>query len=139
MRYTLIGVNALGEVNLAGRVLQRQRAARLPIDDGLWLALSALGDPVRLRIVTLLVEREQCVCHLTETLGLSQGTISHHMGVLKRACLVRDRRDPDDARWAYYALDEAGACRLKTYLTKLFDTEHTDRAPASCRLPGSKC
>ncbi|MCL4466826.1 MAG: metalloregulator ArsR/SmtB family transcription factor [Chloroflexi bacterium] len=124
---------------MAGRVPQRQREAQLPVEDGLWLALSALADPTRLRIVTLLSEREQCVCYLTEELGLSQGTISHHMGVLKRAGLVRDRRDPDDGRWVYYALDEAGACRLKVHLGDLLDTSRTDSTPASCRLPGSKC
>ncbi len=137
--YKLIGVNSLWEVALAGRVLQRQREARLPVGDGLWLALSALADPVRLRIFALLGEREQCVCHLTKALGLSQGTVSHHMGVLKRAGLVRDRRDPDDARWVYYALDAEGACYLKARLAKLLDTSHTDPTPASCRLPGPKC
>ena len=124
---------------MAGRVLQRQREAQLPVEEGLWLALSALADPVRLRIVSRLVEREQCVCHLTAALGLSQGTVSHHMGVLKRAGLVRDRRDPDDARWTYYALNEEGACYLKARLADLLDTGRTDPTPASCRLPGPKC
>ena len=124
---------------MAGRVLQRQREAQLPVEEGLWLALSALADPVRLRIVSRLVEREQCVCHLTEALELSQGTISHHVGLLKRAGLVRDRRDPDDARWVYYALDEEGVGRFKEYLADLLDTGRTDPTPASCRLPGPKC
>ena len=124
---------------MVGSAFQRQREARSPADGGLWLGLSALADPVRLRIVAMLREREQCVCHLTETFGLSQGTISHHMGVLKRAGLVRDRRDPDDARWVYYALDEDGACRLKARLGDLLDTCYTDPTLASCRLPGSKC
>jgi len=138
MRYIHCHQSILG-VAVAGRVLQRQREAQLPVEDALRLALSALADPTRLRIVTLLVVREQCVCHLTEMLGLSQGTISHHMGVLKRAGLVRDRRDPDDTRWVYYSLDEEGACRLKAYLADLFDTSRTDQVPASCRLPGPKC
>src|SRR5674536_149413 len=64
--------------------------------------LQALADPSRLRIVLMLREREQCVCHLTEALSLSQGTVSHHMSVLKRAGLVRDRRDSADGRWVYY-------------------------------------
>jgi DNA-binding transcriptional ArsR family regulator len=121
------------------RVLPRQRE-RHPADvavlrDG----MTALADPMRLRIVALLAEREQCVCHLTDALGLSQGTVSHHMQVLKRAGLVRDRRDPDDARWVYYSLDEDGARRLQARLADLLDTTHADPAPASCRLPGSKC
>ena len=50
-------------------------------------ALKALADPVRLLIFQMLRQREQCVCHLTEATGLSQGTVSHHMGVLKKAGL----------------------------------------------------
>ncbi|MCL5961222.1 MAG: helix-turn-helix domain-containing protein, partial [Chloroflexi bacterium] len=78
-------------------------------------------------------EREQCVCHLTEELGLSQGTISHHVSVLKRAGLVYDRRDPNDTRWIYYALDETSVGHLQESLRSLLDTSHMDRTPASCR------
>lgn len=102
------------------------------MDTHLWLALQALADPVRLRIVGLLRQRERCVCHLTEELGLSQGTISHHMGLLKRAGLVRDRRDPSDARWAYYRLDREGLAALQAALAELLDTSETDPAPADC-------
>ena len=66
--------------------------------------LQALADPSRLKIVRLLREREQCVCHLTEALDVKQSTISHHMSVLKKAGLVVDRRDEKDARWIYYSL-----------------------------------
>ncbi|MHB1134202.1 MAG: ArsR/SmtB family transcription factor [Chloroflexota bacterium] len=124
---------------MAAGVLQSRGSAQLPAETDLLAGLSALADPTRLRIVSLLVEREQCVCHLTEALGLSQGTISHHMGVLKRAGLVRDRRDPDDARWVYYALAEEGACHLKTSLADLLDTTRTAATPASCRTPGARC
>ena len=124
---------------MATGVSQSRRLTQAPAEADLQMALSALADSTRLRIVALLVEREQCVCHLTAVLGLSQGTISHHMGVLKRAGLVRDRRDPDDARWTYYALDEAGACHLKTMLAGLLDTTRTAATPASCRTPGARC
>ncbi len=86
---------------MAGRVAQDLREADLPVDAPVWAALTALADPVRLRIILMLREREQCVCHLTETLGLSQGTVSYHIGLLKRAGLVQDRRDLHDARWVY--------------------------------------
>ncbi|MHB1415525.1 MAG: ArsR/SmtB family transcription factor [Chloroflexota bacterium] len=119
---------------MAGRVAQRLREAELPVEAELWAGLSALADPVRLRILVLLHEREQCVCHLTAALGLSQGTISHHMGVLKRAGLVRDRRDPDDARWVYYSLDEVGTAHLRKALQGLLDTSQTDPQPVSCRV-----
>lgn len=65
--------------------------------------LKALADPARLRIVSLLAaadEGEVCVCDLTEPLGLSQPTVSHHLKVLHEAGLVtRQKR----STWVYYA------------------------------------
>jgi ArsR family transcriptional regulator len=52
---------------------------------------AALGDPVRLRLVSLLANAEGgavCVCDLTEPVGRSQGTVSHHLKVLSKAGLV---------------------------------------------------
>src|SRR5919201_478890 len=63
----------------------------------------ALGDPARVRIVNLLATRREpvCVCELTEPLGLSQPTVSHHLKKLLDAGLVdREQR----GRWAYYTL-----------------------------------
>ena len=97
----------------------------------LLLALQALADPSRLRILLMLREREQCVCHLTEGLGLSQGTVSHHMAVLKRAGLVRDRRDPTDARWVYYSLDPS-AREVGRLLADLLDGSRADPVQADC-------
>lgn len=98
--------------------------------------LQALADPSRLRILLMLRQREQCVCHLTDALGLSQGTVSHHMGVLKRAGLVRDRRDSSDARWVYYSLDPS-AQGFGQLLADLLDTSRVDPTPAD-RSPGSR-
>jgi ArsR family transcriptional regulator len=62
----------------------------------------ALGDPVRLRLLSMIAsaeEGEACVCDLTEPLGRSQPTISHHLSVLVDAGLVeREKR----GRWAWY-------------------------------------
>lgn len=64
----------------------------------------ALGDPGRLRLLSLLAAQpggEACVCNLTEPLGLSQPTVSHHLKVLTEAGLLeRERR----ATWIYYRL-----------------------------------
>ncbi len=52
---------------------------------------AALGDPVRLRLVSLLANADGgavCVCDLTEPVGRSQGTVSHHLKVLSKAGLV---------------------------------------------------
>jgi DNA-binding transcriptional ArsR family regulator len=93
--------------------------------------LQALADPSRLRIVRLLREREQCVCHLTEALDVKQSTISHHMSVLKRAGLIVDRRDEKDARWVYYSLSPS-ARETGRRLADLVDGSAADPVRADC-------
>ena len=70
--------------------------------DELARALRTIADPARLRLLSLIQAQpdgEACVCHLTEPLGLSQPTVSHHLKVLLNAGLVeRERR----GSWAYY-------------------------------------
>lgn len=56
---------------------------------------AALGDPVRLRLVSLLANAEggaTCVCDLTEPVNRSQGTVSHHLKVLSKAGLVTSEK-----------------------------------------------
>jgi ArsR family transcriptional regulator len=66
--------------------------------------LKALADPTRLRLVSLVAaheDQEACVCDLTEPVGLSQPTVSHHLKILVEAgILSREQR----GRWAYYRL-----------------------------------
>jgi ArsR family transcriptional regulator len=66
--------------------------------------LKALADPARLRLISLVAAHdgaEACVCDLTEPLGLSQPTVSHHLKILVEAgFLARDKR----GTWAYYSL-----------------------------------
>ncbi|MGH9007268.1 MAG: ArsR/SmtB family transcription factor [Acidimicrobiales bacterium] len=55
--------------------------------------LSALGDPVRLRLLSLVASRDEvCSCDLEAPLGKSQPTISHHTRVLARAGLIVGER-----------------------------------------------
>jgi len=72
--------------------------------DDLAAVFRALGDPGRLRLLSFLAAQpggEACVCNLTEPLGLSQPTVSHHLKVLTDAGLLeRERR----ATWMYYRL-----------------------------------
>lgn len=68
-------------------------------------AFKALGEPVRLRLFSLLsMKKELCVCHLTEALQLPQSTVSRHLGVLRHANLVSTRRE---GKWMYYRLAES--------------------------------
>ena len=63
----------------------------------------ALADPHRVKIVNLLATSPEsvCVCEFTESLGLSQPTVSHHLKKLVQAGLLdREQR----GTWSYYSL-----------------------------------
>jgi ArsR family transcriptional regulator, arsenate/arsenite/antimonite-responsive transcriptional repressor len=63
--------------------------------------LKALADPTRLRIVGLLRTGEICVCHIYDSLKISQPKASRHLAYLRRAGVVRaDKR----GLWVYYTL-----------------------------------
>jgi ArsR family transcriptional regulator len=71
----------------------------------------ALGDPVRLRLLSLIAARagdEVCVCDLTDAFTLTGPTISHHLRVLREAGLVVSERR---GTWVYYRVvpDALGA------------------------------
>ncbi|QSE87965.1 helix-turn-helix transcriptional regulator (plasmid) [Rhodococcus pseudokoreensis] len=62
----------------------------------------ALGDPVRLRLLSLVASHaggEACVCDISATIELSQPTISHHLKVLRHAGLLDCERR---GTWVYY-------------------------------------
>lgn len=61
----------------------------------------ALADETRLRILRLLELREMCVCEVMVALGLTQPTASHHLGILEKAGLVRDRKE---GKWVFYSI-----------------------------------
>ncbi len=57
------------------------------------LRLKALADPARLRLLSLmLAQTEVCTCELAPALGLSEATVSHHLGQLRKAGLVSGER-----------------------------------------------
>jgi ArsR family transcriptional regulator len=61
-----------------------------------------LSDPVRLRLLSLIAntpDGEVCACDLTEPIGRSQPTVSHHLSILVGAGLIeREQR----GKWAWY-------------------------------------
>ncbi|MGH3564320.1 MAG: ArsR/SmtB family transcription factor [Mycobacterium sp.] len=83
---------------ITGTVLDTAAAERLA---GL---LKALGEPTRLRLVSLIAAHEgaeACVCDLTDPVGLSQPTVSHHLKVLVDVGLIeREQR----GKWSYYRI-----------------------------------
>ena len=65
------------------------------------VALRALADPTRRRIVELLSSEQLCVCHLIELLGARQTNVSNHLRVLRDAGLVETEAC---GRFTYYRL-----------------------------------
>jgi ArsR family transcriptional regulator len=74
----------------------------------------ALADPTRVRILNLLaLNPELCVCDMNASFDLSQPTISHHLGILKKAGLV----DCDvRGRWCFYRARPEAIRELATVL-----------------------
>ena len=73
------------------------RAVELTAGDAAQLAkgFAALGDPVRLRLLSLLATSTDgavCACDLVEPVGKSQPTVSHHLKILREAGLVTSER-----------------------------------------------
>jgi ArsR family transcriptional regulator len=78
---------------------------------------SALGDPVRLQILSMLAcspDGEICVCNFVGPLGKTQGTVSHHLKILVEAGLIRGERR---GKWVWYSLDRAGLADLQAVLS----------------------
>ena len=65
----------------------------------------ALADEYRLRMLMALEGGEQCVCRITELMGLAMSTVSKHLSVLYQAGLVNARKE---GRWMYYSLPGKG-------------------------------
>ncbi len=82
------------------------RKAELPTAHLLSVAdlVKVLGDPTRLRIMNAwAAEPELCVCDLSVALDMTQSAISHQLAVLRRARLVRPRKE---GKIVYYSLDD---------------------------------
>ena len=52
-----------------------------------------LGHPVRIEILRMLRDGEQCVCEMMESIDIEQSNFSQHLGVLKRQGLIESRKD----------------------------------------------
>jgi ArsR family transcriptional regulator, arsenate/arsenite/antimonite-responsive transcriptional repressor len=62
----------------------------------------ALADPTRLQLLALVIAAgSACICDLTEPVGLSQPTVSHHMKVLVEAGLLRREKR---GKWAHFSV-----------------------------------
>jgi ArsR family transcriptional regulator len=80
------------------RTAPRTRKAAI---DQLEAVFKALADKTRLRILALLGNNEVCVCHIHDSLGLPQPTVSRHLAYLRKSGLVDARRD---GVWMHYRI-----------------------------------
>lgn len=62
---------------------------------------SALGDPIRLRVLDALAVDKRCVCDLQEVVEVAPNLLSYHLKVLREAGLIVGTRR---GRWVDYAL-----------------------------------
>ena len=87
-------------------------------------AFKALGDPVRLRLLSLIASHpggEACVCDVSAAFDLTGPTISHHLRVLREAGLITGERR---GTWVYYRAESAALRQLSAILVS------EDEAPA---------
>ena len=70
-----------------------------------------LGDPTRLRLLTLLLERDRTVSELVEALSAPQGRVSTHLGCLRWCGFVTARRE---GRQMLYSIADARVRELLT-------------------------
>lgn len=76
----------------------------------------AVGDPVRLRLLSLIASHEggeACVCDLTDAFDLTGPTISHHLKVLRESGLITGERR---GTWVYYRVQTEALARLSAVL-----------------------
>jgi ArsR family transcriptional regulator, arsenate/arsenite/antimonite-responsive transcriptional repressor len=90
----------------------------------------ALGDPVRLRLVSLIARHpggEACVCEISVPFDVSQPTISHHLKLLREAGLLECERR---GTWVYYRVVPSVLQQLSSVLT--VDDDHFIEASSEC-------
>ncbi|WP_073951219.1 ArsR/SmtB family transcription factor [Streptomyces kebangsaanensis] len=106
----VIGQGAACCPGLAAAPLDGERATELA------RVFKALGDPVRLRLLSMIASREGgevCVCEMTPAFELSQPTISHHLKLLRQAGLIDCERR---GTWVYYWVLPGALDRLAVFL-----------------------
>jgi ArsR family transcriptional regulator len=115
----VVGYDSVGAG--AADLLSEERVERL-------VALgSALSDPIRVRMLTMMAEGRQCcdlpdlgvpvededrgicVCEFEDYFGMGQSKVSYHVRKLKEAGLVREERR---GKWSFYSLDRETAGKL---------------------------
>lgn len=94
-----------------GAPIERQAAEELAV------LLKAVADATRLQILAMLrssPDCEACVCDIADEVGVSQPTVSHHLGILAKAGIVQSEKR---GYWTWYALTRTRLAELSAVLT----------------------
>jgi ArsR family transcriptional regulator len=100
--------------------------------------LKALAHPVRLQILDILRDGEQCVCHIEAVLKLRQAYISQQLMTLRKAGLVADRKD---GLRVYYRITDRAVFRVLNPARSMVEQQGlkfalvNERAPRGCSCP----
>lgn len=100
-----------------------------PLAPDVLVALQAVAEPTRARIVALLSHGEHCVCDVGEILGLSTALVSHHLRTLRAGGLLRERRS---GRWVHYSLDLDRLAALRAAVADLLTATDAATSPCIC-------
>ena len=100
--------------------------------DSLIVAVKALSDETRLRMINLLFQRECCVCEVMQVLNISQTRASRNLSMLYDAGFLKQRRE---GLWAYYSIDKTS---LESYLASLLDAVELGLKDSSIALDDIK-
>ena len=84
--------------------------------EDLMSVFKALTDETRLKIIKLLEQGELCVCDIVAALDMQQSRVSFHLGVLKEAGLIQDRKQ---GKWTHYRIQDGDVFRRMLILTTL--------------------
>lgn len=109
--------------------------------NGLVEIFKALSDETRIKVLKLLRNGELCVCDIVAAVDMVQPKVSFHLGVLKGAGLVKDRKN---GKWIYYSIDDSDMFKrslLFSVIEKIPEeavSECRKRLEISCRARESK-
>ena len=84
----------------------------------------ALSDCTRLRLLNLVARQEVCVCYFVEILGAPQPTISRHLAYLRRAGLIKARRE---GKWMHYRINMPQNSLAKQVFSETLRTLASDK------------
>jgi ArsR family transcriptional regulator len=100
--------------------------------------LQAIASPARIAILLTIGTGEACVCHLGAALGWRQAYISQHLMALRKAEILRDRRD---GRFIYYSLSNPSILDLVLAAAHLsgIDAENVNAMVNIENIPSCEC